>query len=258
MSRDSNDTVTKNRGFALLVHAVPPQASMGEATFLAEIGPPVPVRPVTLEELKMVAKKLRGVHAKEFDALLALRGAIEAQDELALAKAKERLQEVYRLREREDAAHRPLQDEESRRKFGELIAPSIGSSPEESLKHYSGLRPGPRAMENPSLLLSQEVSRIVGVWAQIALWWVNERFGPAIYCRGLDHDFAMRIALYVHTFFIAPSGQIGIRVCPYCSEQFWQDQSNKDYCRISHRENHRVARSRYRKKMRLEKRRETN
>ena len=249
MNRDRNEHVTNQKGFALLVQAVPPQVSMGVATFFVEIGAPLPVRPVTREELKIVAKKLRGTDGKEFDALLQLRGALEAQDELALAKAKEALQEVSRLRQKEDTSRRSTQNEESRRKFGEVIAPSIGLPPEESYEHYSGLRPGPRAMENPGWLLSQVVSRIVDMWASVVLWWVEGRFIPAIYCIGPDHDFAMRVALYIHTFFIAPSGQIGIRACPYCSDQFWQDQSNQDFCCINHRESHRVARFRYRKKL---------
>jgi hypothetical protein len=249
MKRDCNKTVTNKDSFALLIQAVPPETPMGEATFGIEIGPATPVRPVTLKEVIATGRKMRGWDGKEFSALLALRGALEACDELALAKAKERLQDVYRLKERDHASRQSPQIDESRRKFGELMASAIGLPPEESLKHYEGLRPGPRAMKNPSLLLSQEVSRIVAVWAQVALWWVNGKFVPAIYCSGLSPDFSMKIALYIHTFFIAPNGEIGFRICPYCTEQFWQEQSNQDYCRPAHREAHRVARWRNEKKL---------
>ncbi|HEX4021725.1 MAG TPA: hypothetical protein VHX63_11300 [Acidobacteriaceae bacterium] len=136
---------------------------MGEATFGSELGPATPVRPVTLKEVIATGRKIRGLDGKEFSALLALREALEACDELALAKAKERLQEVYRLKERDHVSRQLPQNEESRKKFAELMASSIGLPAEESFKHYEGLRPGPRAMKNPSLLLSQEVSRIVVV-----------------------------------------------------------------------------------------------
>lgn len=249
MKRDRYKTVTNKESFALLVEAVPPETPMGEATFGIEIGPATPVRPVKLKELIDTGRNMKGLDGKEFFALLFLRGALEARDDLALAKAEERLQEVHRLKERDHASRQLPQNGESRRKFGELMAPSIGLPPEESLKHYEGLRPGPRAMKNPSWLLSQEVSRAVAVWAQVALWWVNGRFVPAIYCSGLSRNYAMKIALYIHTFFIAPNGEIGFRVCPYCTDIFWQDQSNQDYCCPAHRDTHRVARWRNEKKL---------
>ncbi len=250
MKRNTDITVTGKESFAILVGTVPPETPMGEATFGIEIGPPIPVRPITLKDLKSAARKMNRVDGKEFSALLALRGALETGDKLELARTKERLEEVYLLRQREDAARPQLLDKESRRRLGEQLAPSIGLPAKESLKHFEGLRPGPIATENPTLLLSQEVSRIVAIWAQIALWWVNGRFVPAIYCTGLNRDFAMKIALYIHTFFIAPNGEIGFRVCPYCTEQFWQDRPNQAYCSISHREAHRVARWRNEKKLR--------
>jgi hypothetical protein len=167
---------------------------------------------------------------------------LEARDELALATAKDRLEQVYRLRAKEDCSQPQLQNEESRKKFGELIAASVGLSPGESFKHYEGLRPGPKAMKTPSWLLSQEVSRIVAMWAQIALWWVDGRFIPAIYC------FNMKTALYIHSFFLAPSGGRGFRICPCCGEQFFQGRSNQEYCKPAHRDAHRVARFRDKKK----------
>jgi hypothetical protein len=245
MKRDSNKAVTRNVKFALLVQAVPPEIPMGKATFGVEIGQPLLVRPVTLKELIGFARKMNAANGREFSALLALRGALEARDELALAKAKERLEQVYRLREKEDYSQPRLQNEESRKKFSALIAAHVGLSPEEALKHYEGLRPGPKAMKNPSWLLSQEVSRIVAMWAQIVLWWVDGRFIPAIYC------FNMKTALYIHTFFLAPSGGLGFRICPYCGEQFFQNRPNQDYCLPAHRENHRVARWRNEQNLKL-------
>jgi hypothetical protein len=247
MTRDWHKTVTSKDNFVLLVQAVPPQKSVGEATFSTEIGTPSPVHPVTLDELRSTAKKLRGSDSLEFLALLALRGALEAGDGLALANAKERLEDVYRRQQKERALLLP-EDKESRKKFGEQLAPSIGLSPEESLKHYEGLRPGPRAMENPSRLFSWAVSNTICLWPQLALWSVHGKFVPAIFCDGVNHDHAMKIALFIHTFFLAPVGGLGFRICPYDGEQFFQDRPNQEYCKPAHREAHRVKRARWRKK----------
>ena len=219
---------------------------MGEATFNPEIGPPQPVRPVKLEDLKATARAMRGVEGKEFSALLALKGALEANDGLALASAKSRLEEVYQLQQRERAVRLP-EGKESRRKQSELWRVP-GLSPEESLQHVEGLRPGPVAEKDLPRQLSWAVSRIISMWAQIVLWWVNGNFVPAIYCSGMNPSHAMKIALYVHTFLIAPNGEIGFRICPYDGEQFFQKQPNDEYCCPAHREAHRVKRWRNNKK----------
>jgi hypothetical protein len=215
---------------------------MGEATFQMELGAPQPVRAVTLPELKAAAKKLKGSAGEMFFALLALRDALESRDELALQKAKERLERAYALRESEAPAPFPA-DEDSRRLFASQIASLVGMSAEESLKHYEGLRPGPRAKADLHRLISYEVSQSVGglMNAQIALWWWKGAFRPAIYCNNIE------TALYIHNFFIAPTGELGWRVCPYCTEQFFQDRTNQDYCVPAHREAHRVARWRNKK-----------
>lgn len=57
----------------------------------------------------------------------------------------------------------------------------------------------------------------------------------------------IRTALYIHTFFIAPTR--GLRICPYDGEQFFQDRPNQEYCTPAHREAHRVKRARWRKKI---------
>jgi hypothetical protein len=234
MKRDRYITVTSKESFALLIQASPEEA-MGEATFLPESMPgvvsPIPVRPVTPTEMRSAGAKLKGAAGEQFFALLALRGALEARDELALARATERMEHVYQLQERELARHRKSpENEETRRYWAELI---------------ESLRPGPKAKQNPPRLLSFEVSRAVGYLnAQIVLWWAEERFIPAIFC--VD----VATALYLHTFFIAPIGEIGFRICPHCHNQFFQDRPNQDYCCPAHREAHRVARFRNEKKLR--------
>jgi hypothetical protein len=71
---------------------------------------------------------------------------------------------------------------------------------------------------------------------------MNESFRPAIYCPD------MKVALYIHNFFIAPLAGPGFRICPYDGEQFFQKQPNQDYCCPAHREAHRVARHRAKNK----------
>jgi hypothetical protein len=244
MERDRYKTVTNKESFAILIPASPEEA-MGEATFLCELGQPVPVRAVTGNELRIAGVKMRGVEGDQFFALLALRGALEARDELALAKAKERLEKVYRLREAKWALTQSPEDEESRRHFSEVLATVTGLPADESLKHFEGLRPGLRAKTNPFRLLSYEVSQRVG-GANIALWLVDGTFRPAIYCPDTE------TALYIHTFFIVPTGGLGWRVCPFThckTKEFFQKKPNQEYCIPAHREAHRVARFRNKKKL---------
>jgi len=213
----------------------------GEATFLMELGGPQHVRAVTLKEVRKTAKELKGAVAAHFDALLAMRDALESQDELALSNAKGRLKRAYRLRE----AERPLkplpEEEESRRQLAEALASVVGMSAAESLKHFEGLGPGPKAKADSRRLISYEVSSWHGrlqTPPDIVLWWMSGSFRPAIYCGD------MKTALYVHTFFIAPVGGLGFRICPYDGEQFFQKRPNQEYCCPAHREAHRVARFR--------------
>lgn len=226
----------------LLAPALPGQA-IGEATFQMEFGNPQPVRPINIEELKRINSKLKGADAAHFGALLALRGALEAGDNLALSKAQERLQNAYQLRAKanpQSTAHA------LDRRLGEAFAPWFGLSPEESLKYMAGQRSGPRAGRSPITLFSYEVTQAVGAPlqnAQISLWWFKGAFRPAIYC---PDD---KTALYIHTFFVAPSGGIGFRACPHDGEVFFQTRPNQGYCCPAHREAHRVARFRNEKKL---------
>ena len=246
MKRDQYKTVTDKESFAILIPASPEEA-IGEATFQMELGGPQPVRAVTYQELIKESTKMKEVDRHRFFALVGLRDALQAGDALMLGNAEERLEKTYRLRE----TQRPRwADPELDRKIGEAFAPSVGLSPEETIKYIEGLRSGPGARENPSRLLSYEVSQELGRWnAQIVLWWAEGSFRPAIYCSD------KKTALYLHTFFIAPNGGLGWRICPYshCKKQeFFQDRPNQDYCCPAHREAHRVARWRNEKKLRAE------
>lgn len=214
---------------------------MGEATFSSEAFGPKNVRAITLDEVKATAKKLRGTDAARFDALLSLRGALESEDRLAMDRAGERMERLYQLRQAETPkAADPNQD----RQLGAIFANYTGLSPEETAKYMMGMRSGPKAAANPRRLFSYEVSQVVGSLFQteIVLWWMDGAFRPAIYCMDA------KAALYIHTFFLAPNGEVGFRICPYDGEQFFQDRPNQEYCCPAHREAHRVARFRDNKK----------
>jgi hypothetical protein len=240
VTRDQYKTVTSKESFAILIPASEWEAE-GEATFQMELGGPQHVRAATLKEMRKTAKELKGAIAAHFDALLAMRGALESRDELALSSAKDRLERAYGLWEAERPL-RPLpEEEESRRQLGEALASVVGMSATESLKHFEGLGPGPQAKADIHRLLSYEVSSWLGrlqTPPNIVLWWMNGSFRPAIYCGDT------KTALYVHTFFIAPVGGLGFRICPYDGKQFFQGRPNQEYCCPAHREAHRVARFR--------------
>ena len=237
VKRDQYKTVTD---FALLVPASEPDA-MGEATFLSETECVRHVRALKLEEIKKTAKGLKRAEAEHFDALLALRDSLESMDGLARDNAVERMKRVYRRRESE----RPKYPPEVERILGETFASFSGLSPEETIKYMDGVRSGPKASASLQRLFSYEVSQAVGSLlhnAQIVLWWMEGAFRPAIYCPDI------KTALYIHTFFLAPVGGVGFRICPYDGEQFFQDRPNQEYCCPAHREAHRVARFRDKKK----------
>jgi hypothetical protein len=241
MTRDRYKTVTGKESFVLLIAASPEDAA-GEATFQMELGASQPVRLFTLADMKRAAKTLKGATGDRFFALLELRDALESRDTLALDKSKKRLEKLDQTREVQ-RKFQPSDDDPQMRQFAEAIARLVGLSPNESLKHLEGLRPGPKAKEDARRLLSYEVSRSVGLFnAQVVLWWAGGEFRPAIYCTDI------KTAFYIHQFFIAPTGGIGYRICPHCGEQFLQDRANQDYCCPAHREAHRVARWRVQQK----------
>jgi hypothetical protein len=232
MKRDHDEPVTQNQGFTILVYALPPQRADGKATFMAGGGSTIDVRAVSLKELRLAVREMSKAEGEQFSALLALRGALEACDNLALGRATERLGRVRQLDMNYQKLDKRLQ--KFNRQMDKLVAPIIHLHPE--------LRSDTEIERSPSWLLSSEVSRMVGFNAQLVLWEARGAFRPAICCSDLN------TAVYIHTFLIAPMGELGFRACPYDGDQFFQDRPNQDYCCPAHREAHRVARFRARRK----------
>ena len=217
-----------------------PEKAMGDAVFLMEMGEQDFTRQATLEDFKLAARKLKGSDAKRFDALMALRDAMQQKDDIAMDRAKDRMEKVYAMAEKEQA---PLfNSQKERMEFAEALAPEIGLPPEESLAHWMGMRPGPKAKDDPVRLLCYEVSQRVSRSSELVLWVYRNAVRPAIYCENIE------TALYVHTFFLAAVEGVGFRICPYDGEVFFQDRPNQNYCTPAHREAHRVARFRKKKK----------
>lgn len=236
MIRDRYKPVTDS--FDILIPTARANAE-GEATFGDEFGQPKPVRVFTKEDRNRAAQRMSGTEGKRFYALLALKGALEAKDALQLEGAKERLEVFYRMREDENPPH-VSNDPERDRQFAELLAQKSGMEPDEAVKHFEGLRPGPKAKSDPHRLFSYEISQCAGLLeTELVLWWDGKEFRPAIYCK--NH----LSALYVHTFLL---GRVRYRICPKCGERFEQLRPNQDYCTTAHREAHRVARWRAKQK----------
>lgn len=249
-NRNRYQTVTGREALAVLVPATPIDAE-GEATFQMELGTQL-VRRFTLTDRKVGPTKLKGAAERHFFALVALRDALELGDELMLPDAMKRLESVYRDRERQ-SSFQPAASTPERQRLGEYLASYVGLSPDESLKHWEGLRPGPKAKADPHRWFSYEVTkRVAFPNAQLALWRTNGRYRSAIYCNTLE------TALYVHTFIMAPTGGLGWRICPHCNVEFFQKQSNQDYCIPAHGDTHRVARSRHKKRQKERKKNGTH
>jgi len=228
VKRDRNEAVTDRFKVPILIPAAPEQQE-GVATF--EPGPPGPVRTFTDSDLGNAAKHLTAGEAKHFSAVVALTRALEnPADIIALRKATAAFDEAYRLRRAE--ATDSAVDQEIADALGRLI----GVPAQEAVgKFWPRTRPGPRAAADPRWLLSYAVSEPLANSSRLVLWWNGVRFTPAVRCDDIRTAFYVRAALDV-------VGGRGFRICPHCSEPFFLERSNQNYCSIAHREAHRVAR----------------
>jgi len=232
MQRGRINTVTD---FPVLIPTSPDQQE-GVATFLADLGPLQPVRTLRNSDLKNASQAMRESEAKHFAAMMMLRKALGTKpDPLAMEKARELLRIAYELKRKQRDAFRPNAPEWENSDFARALQAMAGlGSGKEALEVYEGLRPGPRASADPRWLLSHEVSRAL-FEARLVLWWNTERFLPAVYCPNLKTAFYARALLDI-------VGTKSFRVCAYCGDLFRQKRTDQDYCSISHREAHRVAR----------------
>jgi len=202
----------------------------GFATFFRELGPATPIRVFRNSDLKGVREHLAPEDAQHFVAMVELTTALQnPSDSIALRKAEERLKRAYESKAPTDLSR--FIDEQ----FSEEVKKNTDLSPEEAMKVMFGRRPSSRASKDARWLLSEELSETLSASARLGRWWTGKRFTPAIWCEDVKTAFYVRALLDV-------VGGKGLRICPHCSEVFFQQRPDQNYCSVAHREAHRVAR----------------
>lgn len=238
MQRGVYDPVTTEFRVPVLIPAKPPNKAEGFTTFIRELGPATPVRVFKVSELKNAHQHFTPEEAEHFDAVIALTTALQNSDQIALRKAEERLKKAYETKGNEPTDLYRLIDGQ----FGNDVIKSTNLLPREALDVVLGRRPSSRAAKDACWLLSEDVSEMLSASSRLVLWWTGERFTPAIWCDDL------KAAIYVRAMLSVVGGK-GIRICPHCSEIFFQRRPDQNYCSVAHREAHRVARWRAMKLM---------
>jgi hypothetical protein len=230
MQRGMYDAVTEEFRLPVLVRARPDQQE-GLSTFEHELFPPCPVRIFKNSELKSARKHLTVAEVQHFTATVELIQALKnPSDTIALKRAKDGFEDVYKVKRNEPSDLLELGEE-----FANALAKFTGQSPREAVETLERKRPGPRAAADPRWLLSYEVSEMLNLSSRLVLWWTGERFTPAIWCDDIKTAFYVRALL-------SAVGGVGLRTCPHCSDLFFQERPDQNYCSIAHREAHRVAR----------------
>ena len=238
VKRDSNKTVTT---LEILIPARRAEAE-GDATFEGELNIQT-VRALRNDDLKNASDAMEPEEAQHFQAIAILIKALgQKPDALAIKKAVDQLNQAYALKKRlRGRLFRFTATEQSQ--VGSVVAGLMGLPPdraEEAMEVLEGLRPGPRASKDPRWLVAYEVSEALK-HCRLVLWWTGGAFRPALWCPTLKTAFYARALLS----FV---GITKFRVCPYCGRPFFQKRSNQQYCKIEHREAHRVARWREQQK----------
>jgi hypothetical protein len=208
----------------------------GQQTFGVELSASRFVRILGNDDLRDAQRYFTEAEAQHFHAVIAITQAFQKPDDfVALDKALIAYQKAQELRV--DQGRKELDDLAD---LGPLLAPLMGLPPDKAVEHFSGLGPGLQARKDVRRLLSFELSESLDD-ARLVLWWTGTDFRPAIWCPAMKTGFYARALLSV-------VGGTGIRVCPHCGGAFLQERSDQFYCSIAHREAHRVARWRLKKK----------
>jgi len=176
--------------------------------------------------------------AKHFSAVTMLMQALRTErDSLAIQRARNLLDEAYALKkEHPDSCSTPFPPPRNAAReelnFARALTKLMGLRPDqtkEALEIHDGLRPAPQAGKDPHLLLSYLVSGALRD-SHLVLWWSGQVFKTAILCPNMKAAFYARALLGA------------IRICPHCTETFFPQRADQNYCSVPHREAHRVAR----------------
>jgi hypothetical protein len=213
------------RGYDKTVTTVPVLVPAGDgrvdgaASWQEHFGLFHPVRSLRKSDLPSMFKSLDQEDLRRFTGLVTLRDAIESSDAL--------------LTEKLVRSYKPLLRDIARRYFKELELPTAQKDLN-AIAHFlmSGDR-REKAVAIVSQLLTKELSQ-----ANLVMWRTKSGAIPAIFCQDT------RTALFVC---VAVLGLLGI--CPHCDVVFPKERPDQDYCSVSHREAHRVARWRKQKKV---------
>ena len=203
---------------------------------------PQPVRAFRTEDLKDASKNLSHDESRRFIAVIRLKRALEnPADSVEIEKAARALQPF---------APQPYGPESPFGGFYPVIH-VISRDPYkervfwpkhmvEQIARSYGLDSSFYAKADPRVLLSYVLSNELR-GARLVLWWAVQKFRPALWCPDIRTAFYARVLLGV-------IGGKGFGVCPHCGGGFVQDRPDQEYCSISHREAHRVARWRAQQK----------
>ncbi len=226
-----------------------PEDQDGLATFLPELATPEPVRVVSNAEfrseggLKKALSTMDEGEREQFRAVGAFLRALQTEDKLAIARARKLVAQAYALKREGDRKLGFIPAKEDDLEFGRTLIRVFGlqlGQEKEAIERWSGYRHGPRAKADYRWLLSQLFWEALE-FVRLVLWWSGRQLRPAVYCPDL------KAALYVFLLMKIAAGE-GWGACPYCGKFFVQQRSDQNYCTIAHREAHRVARWRKRKR----------
>ena len=235
MQRGRNKTVTHDFKLPVLVSGGP-ERSDGFATFFRTLTPPIKIRVFNNSELRTARAHLGEAEVDHFVALWDLKNGLEGRGDVkSLQRAITRLSSYYAAKRVEPNELQKFVDEAFTRD-----ANKHKLSAEEACDVLRGARPSLRALSDLPCLLSEEISEMLNVSSRIVLWWTGERFTPAIWCEDIKTAFYVRVLLDI--------GGKGLRICPHCGNIFFPNRTDQSYCSVSHREAHRVARWRARRR----------
>lgn len=225
----------------ILVDAEPGEQGY-PASFSLPEEPPGLVREFEDADFRRVLRRLREDEKAHFFSLVELITALQSNDALALTHARERLEKSLELRRKppESKMNGLFESDDSTIVLTSIFGLQPGQEVEAS-KLWYGLALSAREKQDARWLLSRQLSaRLHHV--ELVLWWTGKYFAPALYC---GHEPS---ALYVRALLGLAGTTKTLMVCPHCGTPFIQERTDQQYCSVAHREAHRVARWRARKK----------
>jgi hypothetical protein len=240
--RGRSKAVTSSRMPILIV--AKPGESGGAATFALPMQPPLLVREFQDADLRRVLQDLPADEKIHFIGIVQLTRALQGNDRLVPVEAKKNLRKSLDLKREPGAVVMNSADDAARanlyRQLTQLLGLRLGEEAR-AKAIWDGRSLSPHEEKNARWLLSRQLStELLGV--QLVMWWTGWHFTPALFCPYEP------TALYVRALLGFAGTTRGLAVCPHCGTFFIQDRTDQQYCTIAHREAHRVARWRARKK----------